>query len=240
AEAVLAAARRQGVRLRSFVDYQGLVDLRPLVARQNERLAADPIYPTQLYVPQRYKLLDDNQDAAAHDDLLGRVIEWLGADGARFVMLLGDFGRGKTFLLRELARAMPEHLPGLLPVLVELRSLEKAPSLDALLAQHLVHQQVEYFDLAKLRYMIRRGRLALLFDGFDELELRVGFDNAADYLSTLLREVTDSAKVVLTSRTQHFRSTAQVRTALGIRSPRWPPAGWPCWRTSPRYRSCSS
>ncbi|MGH3996182.1 MAG: NACHT domain-containing protein, partial [Pseudonocardiaceae bacterium] len=147
--------------------------------------------------------------------LLGQVIEWLAANGARFVMLLGDFGRGKTFLLRELARTLPQHLPGLLPVLVELRSLEKAPSLDELLAQHLVRHNLDTFDVSKLRYMIRRGRLALLFDGFDELELRVGFDNAADYLNTLLRAVTDNAKVVLTSRTQHFQSTTQIRTALG-------------------------
>ncbi|MGH3936201.1 MAG: metallophosphoesterase, partial [Pseudonocardiaceae bacterium] len=209
------AARRHGVRLRSFIDYQGLVDLRPLAARQAERLAADPIYPAQLYVPQRYRVLDDDPDDTAVDNLLGQVIEWLAADGARFVMLLGDFGRGKTFLLRELARTLPQHLPGLLPVLVELRSLEKAPSLDELLAQHLVRHNVDAFDVSKLRYMIRRGRLALLFDGFDELELRVGFDNAADYLHILLRAVTDNAKVVLTSRSQHFQSTTQIRTALG-------------------------
>jgi hypothetical protein len=76
---------------------------------------------------------------------------------------------------------------------------------------------VEDISPAKLRYMIRSGRLALLFDGFDELELRIGYDNAADYLQTLLAAVTERAKVVLTSRTQHFRSTAQVRTALGDR-----------------------
>ena len=54
--------------------------------------------------------------------------------------------------------------------------------------------------------MIHSGRIGLLFDGFDELELRVGYDNAADYLQTLLESVTGRAKVVLTSRTQHFRS----------------------------------
>ncbi len=212
---MVTEARRHGVRLRSFIDYQGLVDLRPLVTRQAERLATDAIYPTQRYVPQRYRVLDDAPDGEARKDLLGQVIQWLGTDYARFVMVLGDFGRGKTFLLRELARALPQHLPGLLPVLVELRSLEKAPSLDELLAQHLVRQNVTDFHLTKLRYMIRRGRLALLFDGFDELELRVGFKNAADYLTTLLGEITENAKVVLTSRTQHFRSTAQIRTALG-------------------------
>jgi len=212
---LVTEARRYGVRLRSFIEYQGLVDLRPLVERQTARLDADPIYPTQLYVPQRYRLLDDDPDDPVRDDLLGDVLTWLKTDSAQFIMVLGDFGRGKTFLLRELARALPRHLPGLLPVLVELRSLEKAPSSDELLAQHLVRQNVTAFDVKKLRYMIRSGRLALLFDGFDELELRIGYDNAADYLNVLLGAVKENAKIVLTSRTQHFRSAAQIRTALG-------------------------
>ena len=210
-------ARKHGVRLRSFVDYQGLLDLRPLVERQTERLAIDRIYPERLYVSQRYRTVDGNHLSEIRADLLCQTVTWLGADDARLVIVLGDFGRGKTSLLRQLARTLPAELPDVLPILVELRSLEKAPTLDELLTQHLVRQQVEDIGPAKLRYMIRNGRLALLFDGFDELELRVGYDNAADYLQTLLESVTERAKVVLTSRTQHFRSTAQVRTALGER-----------------------
>ncbi|NUT51183.1 MAG: NACHT domain-containing protein [Saccharothrix sp.] len=210
---LVRAARRRGVRLRSFVEYQGLLDLRPLAERQTRRLAADQVYPAGLYVPQRYGVVG----WAGGDDLLDRVLGWLGEDVARFVVVLGDFGRGKSFLLRQLSRALPDEHPGLLPVLVELRSLAKAPTLDELLAQHLVREGVEAVEVAKLRYMISSGRLALLFDGFDELELRVGYDNAAEYLTTLLQAVTHRAKVVLTSRTQHFQSTNQVLNALGQR-----------------------
>jgi WD40 repeat protein/3',5'-cyclic AMP phosphodiesterase CpdA len=211
---LVARARRLGFWLRSFVEYQGLLDLRPLVASQAGRLAGDRLYPPKLYVPQRYRLLED-PPSATRDGLLDQVLDWLDADGARFVMLLGDFGRGKTFLLRQLARQLPERLPGVMPVLVELRGLEKAPSLDELLAQHLVRHGVDSVELPKLRYMVRSGRLALLFDGFDELALRISYDHAADYLRTMAGVVTDRAKIVLTSRTQHFQSTAQVRTALG-------------------------
>jgi WD40 repeat protein/3',5'-cyclic AMP phosphodiesterase CpdA len=212
-------ARGKGVRLRSFVDYQGLLDLHPLVARQAARLEVDRLYPPALYIPQRYRLVKIRGEGEIDSGLAERVIDWLRASDARFVMVLGDFGRGKTALLRHIARTLPAVLPDLLPILVELRSLEKAPSLDELLVQHLVRQEVEDIDLAKLRYMIRTGQLALLFDGFDELELRVGYDNAADYLATLLASVTadTQAKVVLTSRTQHFRSTGQVSNALGER-----------------------
>ncbi|GAB2981349.1 NACHT domain-containing protein [Saccharothrix stipae] len=211
---LVVAARRRGVRLRSFVEYQGLLDLRPLAERQTRRLAADQVYPADLYVPQRYGMVGWED---GDDDLLERVLGWLGEDVARFVVVLGDFGRGKSFLLRQLTRALPVEHPGLLPVLVELRSLEKAPTLDELLAQHLVREGVDAVEVAKLRYMISSGRLALLFDGFDELELRVGYDQAADYLATLLHAVTDRAKVVLTSRSQHFQSTDQVLNALGQR-----------------------
>lgn len=209
---LVLAAQRQGVRLRSFVEYGGLLDLRPLAYRQARRLAADQVYPADLYVPQRFGVVGSPDGG---DDVLFRTLTWLREEVARFVVVLGDFGRGKSFLLRQLTRALPDEHPGLMPVLVELRSLEKAPTLDELLAQHLVHEHVQAVDVAKLRYMISSGRLALLFDGFDELELRVGYDNAADYLTTLLQAVTDRAKVVLTSRTQHFQSTNQVLNALG-------------------------
>jgi WD40 repeat protein/3',5'-cyclic AMP phosphodiesterase CpdA len=215
-ESLVAAMRTQGIRLRSFVDYQGLIDLRPLVARQSERIAQDRRYPAELYVPQRYRLLDD-RPSAAEDGLFEQVISWLSTEDARFVMLLGDFGRGKTFLLRQLARHIPRRLPGLLPILVELRGLEKAPTLDEILAQHLVRHGVETWELTKLRYMVRSGRLALLFDGFDELALRVSYEHASDYLQTLLEAATDRAKIVLSSRTQHFQSNRQIHTALGDR-----------------------
>nr|MDT0666939.1 hypothetical protein [Micromonospora sp. DSM 115978] len=57
----------------------------------------------------------------------------------------------------------------------------------------------------------------LLFDGFDELALRVTYETAADHLARLLDAVDGQAKIVVTSRTQHFLSHGQVRSALGAR-----------------------
>ncbi|WP_440901237.1 trypsin-like peptidase domain-containing protein [Actinosynnema sp.] len=212
---LVGRATRRGVSPRSWVEYRGLLDLGPLEERLKSALARDKVYPEALYTAQRYRVVGRHSSGEVEPDLLARVLGWLGLRARQFVVVLGDFGRGKSFLLRQLARALPEHLGGVTPLLVELRSLQKAPTLNQLLANALVGQGVAVVDVDKLRYMIASGRVALLFDGFDELELRVGYDNAADYLRTLLEVVGGEAKVVLTSRTQHFRSAAQVLTALG-------------------------
>ncbi|MBL7622712.1 TIR domain-containing protein [Frankia sp. AgB1.8] len=245
----------RGVRLRSFVEYQGLLDLRGYLRRQSDRLAADRLYPPALYLPQRFRVIDggpvtaDPTDAAPADtapadtmldgtlngmvptgdgsadqaggpdggDLLGQLVDWLTADSARFVLILGDFGRGKTFCLHELARTLPERRPHLIPLLIDLRAMEKAHSVDELVAAHLVASGEQRVDVSVFRYMLRRGRLVLLFDGFDELALRVTYETAAEHLGRLLDAVEGQAKVVVTSRTQHFLSHGQVRGALGAR-----------------------
>ena len=212
---LVQAAWHRGVRLVSFMEYQGILDLRGYVAKQTGRLRGDRIYPPDLYVPQRYRLLDT--DDGPRSDLLAQAMEWIDSPQGRFVLVLGDFGRGKTFLLHELARRIPEQLPHLVPVLVQLRALEKARGLDELVAQHLAAAGEERFDLQAFRYMLREGRVVLLFDGFDELAMRVTYNRAADHLDTLVQAAEGRAKVVVSSRTQHFRSDEQVTTALGAR-----------------------
>jgi WD40 repeat protein len=207
-------ARKRRIRMSSIVEYQRLWDARGYVDRQTSRLREDPIYPPDLYVPQRFRLLND-PDKNDRTNVFDAVMDWLNADQARFVLVLGDFGHGKTFLLRELARCIPTKMPQLTPVLIELRALEKNHSLDALIAQHLAAAGEDRIDLTAFRHMLRRGQIVLLFDGFDELALRVTYDRATDHLQTLLSAVEGRAKVVVTSRTQHFASDAQIHTALG-------------------------
>lgn len=206
-------ARRRGVRLTSFIEYQGILDLRSYQRRMTSRHLADPLYQSRLYLPQRYSILEG--DGTIRERLLEQAIRWFAAPQGRLLLVLGDFGTGKTFLLRELARRIPEELPDLVPLLIELRTLQKARTLDELVGLHLVAAGEERIDLKAFRYMLQEGRLVLLFDGFDELAFRVTYDRAAEHLETLMQALEGHAKVAVTSRTQHFVNDEQVRTALG-------------------------
>lgn len=215
-----AALRRRaasrGIRVRSFLEFQGLLDLRGYVAAQTARLHSSDQYAPGLYLPQRYRDAD-RADGQEHDGLVEDLLELLEADHGRFVLLLGDFGHGKTFALRELARRIPEQLPHLTPLLIPLSTLDRAHSLEGLVAAHLAAHDVDTIDLRALRYMLAHGRVVLLFDGFDELVNRVSYDRAADHLQVLLDAAVDNAKIVVSSRTQHFKSHEQILTALGER-----------------------
>ncbi|MER5638017.1 TIR domain-containing protein [Kitasatospora sp. NPDC002227] len=209
-------ARRRGVRLRSFIEFQGLLDLRGYVAAQNERLSTDGQYQPGLYLPQRYSDAE-RPGSVEREGLVDEMLRLLESDHGRFLLLLGDFGRGKTFALRELARRIPAELPYLTPLFIELSALDKAHSFDGLVAAHLTAHGLDTIDLRAFRYMLRQGRIVLLFDGFDELLNRVSYERAADHLQVLLDAAVDNAKIVVSSRTQHFSSQEQVLTALGER-----------------------
>jgi WD40 repeat protein len=210
------AAARAGVRLRSLSDFQGLPDLGGFVAGQTERLARDPAYPAGQYVPQRFHSVAAKAEPV-RADLVGELLRLVGEPDGRFVLLLGDFGFGKTFALRELTRRLADTAGAPLPILIDLRALDRAHSVDGLVAAHLANHGDTVIDLRSFRYLLRQGRIVLIFDGFDELVSRISYDQAADHLERLVAAAQDSAKIIVASRTQHFRSREQVLTALGER-----------------------
>ena len=222
AELAREAARR-GVVLKSFGEYQRLFDFSPYLARQTSRLDQDPVYPPWLYVeqPARWSLAGGREEQTT-EHALGTLWDLLDASHLRFALVLGDSGAGKTFLLHELARRMARDNHPLVPVLVEMSKLEKQSTLKALLAQHFANADVGRIDLDAFNYLLAEGRIALLFDGFDELALRLTYDRALEHFETVMAAAQGFAKVVVTSRTQHFLTDHQARRALAERAEQVP------------------
>jgi WD40 repeat protein len=215
-QAVLDEANQRQVRVRSFGEFQEVLHLRAYLVEQTNQLREDQRYPVDLYVPQRYRELVGT-DRTIRADLVGELLRLAGDEDGRFVLVLGDFGRGKTFSLRQLALRLASDRPDLIPIFIELRSLDKAQKVDALVAAHLATRGEKQIDLDAFNYMLRQGRVVLIFDGFDELAARVTYERATEHLETLVQAAEGRAKVFVSSRTQHFKTDAQVFTALGER-----------------------
>src|SRR5262249_3929926 len=170
----------------------------------------------ELYVPQRFREMV-GQDRSVHNDLVAELMQLVTADDGQFILLLGDFGRGKTFALRQIAIRIPSEHPSLIPIFIELRALDKAHTVAGLVTAHFANYGLAQVNLKAFDYMLRQGRIVLLIDGFDELVARVTYDRAADHLETLLAAAEGKAKILVSSRAQHFKTDAQAFTALGER-----------------------
>ena len=214
-------AERHRISLRSFPQFQGLIDFSDYLTDQTNRLNQDQIYPPSLYIDQRMAF-DERGQRTQTEDALDVLQSWLQLPTGRFVVILGSFGTGKTFLLHELARRMHEKGDGIIPILIEMRNLEKGRTLDQLVAQHFATFGEDAYNRKAFRYMLEHGRIVLLFDGFDELALRVSYERVVEHFDTLLEAAIGDAKVIVTSRTQHFVSDQQVRTAIGKRAEELP------------------
>lgn len=205
------AAWEHGIWLRNFAEYQHVWEHQKYLAAQTERLRADPEYPLRRHVDKRWSEL--GEATARPTTAAEQIMAWLDTDGPRFVLVLGDFGTGKTFLLHALAARLTQHDFELVPVLITMRELTKGRTLDQLLAQHMSGE--DSYHRASFRYLLREGKVALLFDGFDELAQRTDYDRVKDHFNTLREAAGGAAKVIVTSRHQYFATDRDVRTALG-------------------------
>ncbi|MGH4018197.1 MAG: NACHT domain-containing protein, partial [Pseudonocardiaceae bacterium] len=204
-------AEEHRIWLRSFADYQHVWKHRDYLAGQTQRLRADPEYPLARHVDKRWSELGES--TARPTTAAEQIMTWLKTDGPRFVLVLGDFGTGKTFLLRALAEQLAQDGSELVPVLVTMRELTKGRTLDQLLAQHMSWE--DSYHRGSFRYLLRQGKIALLFDGFDELAQRTDYARVVDHFNTLRETAGGAAKVIVTSRHQYFATDRDVRTALG-------------------------
>jgi WD40 repeat protein/nucleoside phosphorylase len=207
-------AHELDLQLITFSAYQGLVDFGRYKAWLSRRLESDAEYPPSLYVEQPALISLAGQTPESVPRALARLREVVMTSERRFALILGDFGAGKSFLLRELARSLLAGDGSLVPVLVEMRYLEKQLSLRGLLSQHFGMANAGSVDIDAFLYMLRQGRVVLLFDGFDELAVRVTYDQVLQHFAVITGAVEGNAKVIVSSRRQHFLDDGRVKLEL--------------------------
>ena len=154
-----------------------------------------------------YKPMDDYVDA------------WLDDPARNHISVLGDYGTGKTSFCRQYAaklgrRWLADPDRSRIPILISLRDYAKAMNLRQLITDFLVNRygiQAGYEAFSRFN---ADGRLALLFDGFDEMAQKVDYQTTVDNFEELARAAEARSKVILTCRTPYFRTRQEAEELL--------------------------
>lgn len=193
--------------------YRELIDFEPYVRALVADYEDDELYTYYVDLGCRsgdgsvYKPMDDYVDA------------WLDDPARNHISVLGDYGTGKTSFCRQYAaklgrRWLADPDRSRIPILISLRDYAEAMNLQQLITDFLVNRygiQAGYEAFSRFN---ADGRLALLFDGFDEMAQKVDYQTTVDHFEDLARAAEARSKVILTCRTPYFRTRREAEELL--------------------------
>jgi 3',5'-cyclic AMP phosphodiesterase CpdA len=209
-------AKRRGIQLKTWTEYNNLLEPSAYTQWLRGQLDSDSLYPQSLYLEQRFQTIDrwGKKSKDIREDLANEIYDELLDDDGQFFLVLGDAGFGKSFLVRRLAYQMliNEKL-SISPIVIYLRDRDKRQTVDEMVSNVLIPSRAS-FNADRFQHSLEAGCLALLIDGYDEFAVRVGYTNAAAQLQTFINALQGKAKVLLTTRPNHFRSADEATSKL--------------------------
>ncbi|MDI1463274.1 pentapeptide repeat-containing protein [Catellatospora sp. KI3] len=151
------------------------------------------------------------------------VHRWLADPAKEHLSVLGEFGTGKSWFALHFAwrlgrlwrEAKRRGLPRpRLPLLIPLRTYAKAATVESVISQFFFAEHQLELNYRTFQHLNKMGRLLLIFDGFDEMAARVDRNVMVSNFWELAKVAEPGAKVLLSSRTEHFPDAEGTRQLL--------------------------
>lgn len=200
-------------KLIDFSDY--FQDIRYQV--EQKHLLESPLTIQQTYTPSYYKLQKDGE--VQKEKVESFIIDkWLAEPSLRQVALLGEYGQGKSttslMLSYHLIQRRESGEKVKIPILLELRG--KSPR--TLTPKELLATWAIQYEISSnaLEQLLMAGRLLLIFEGFDEVDLSGDSESRLNHFRTLWKLAYPQAKILITGRPNFFLDDTELKAALGI------------------------
>lgn len=201
--------------LKDLVDFSDyFADLRYRVERA--RLTDSKWTLQDTYTPSFYRTEKDGM--VQTETLEAFILNWLkDSPYHRQLAMLGEYGQGKStsalllsYHLMQQAQTDPTTR---IPILIELRGKTlRTMTPDELLS---IFASKYHIDAKSLMYLHFAGRLLLIFDGFDEIDLSGDTEARIAHFRTLWEFNHRDAKLLITGRPNFFLDSSELRRALG-------------------------
>ncbi|SDX82309.1 Pentapeptide repeat-containing protein [Albimonas donghaensis] len=134
---------------------------------------------------------------------------------ARWLIVLGEYGTGKTCLTQVLQyRWTKEYIENpifRLPLRITLRDFSRQFDARALIHHALDNNNLGHINIDFIFQLIRQQRLILLLDGYDEMAQFMTPRMRRDCLAALAELSRDGARGILTSRPNYFTEDEEIR-----------------------------
>lgn len=165
------------------------------------------------YIQMPFSVFNDNYDEGKEGiNLLNTIFQQIEAPGAHLVIVEAAAGYGKTCTSYELYHSFLERdtQRAIKPIFTELSRNRDAKQFKYVLWSEIDKEKSTTAKQDIVVYNIKKGRIPLIIDGFDELlskDIDSGSDEGLDefqqvetMLSTIGKLLQDEAKIILTSR----------------------------------------
>lgn len=205
------AADSQNIRLATLDDLlNGLIDFTSYIRAYANDYAQSTI--SHLFVDPAYGIGHPTAPEEA-ESLVTGLLHWVrDTSSPKNILLLGEYGLGKTvaveqFTYKIIAAILNGESSLPIPIVIHLKHFAKALyDLRYLITSHLVNElnvEGRYTTFVRL---LRRGRILLILDGFDEMAMVVD-ENTRDHNFLLLQSLcVGDARVIVTGRPEYFPS----------------------------------
>lgn len=171
-----------------------------------------------LFIPNHVNTKDSDQPVSAID----YINRWMKDDKRQALLLLGNFGTGKTTLINHviadnLNRFQINHnVNQPYPILIKLEKIPKKASLQEIIIQHLYlistdfQKEDKFINVSyqRIKFLIDIGKIILFFDAFDIMAYQMNWDIKKYNFNQLLSACEQEGKVVITCRTHYFEDEA--------------------------------
>lgn len=143
------------------------------------------------------------------------IDNWLIINSSNILVILGEYGTGKTTLCRHLfakygALFLRENLNNRIPFFFPLRNFEY--HLESFITSQLANENISSLNYVEFNEMASAGQFIVFFDGFDEMTQKIDTDEKKKNFQKLrnFAESNKSSKVIVTCRNEYFNSYEEI------------------------------
>lgn len=155
------------------------------------------------------------------------IDKWLNDPISNQLTLLGDYGTGKTTLLKYVTlRSVRQYKKDIasgsrarVPVFINLGKYTFARSLKQIILELIDSGKIKADSYAAFEYVLQEGQVLLILDGFDEMASRANLDVTLQNFRELNRKALGRSKIILSCRTHYFHTHRHVQRFLGFSAP---------------------